>query len=304
MAQGIEAVNDEIVTRIERMAPGDLQLLEKNARYMRHETYQRLVENLKHDGKLTSVPFVFKDGEGYTVLSGNHRVQAAIDAGIEEIDVMVTDTALSRSQQVAIQLSHNSLSGEDNLSLLKSLYEEMDGVDWRLYSGLDDKTLELMGEVEVPSMNEANLSYTIVPIVFLPNELEAAKEAFSEAKTLITGDEAWLASWGEYDALLDGLAAASAAYNVGNIATSLAVILGVFERHQDDLSEGWYGDGDEPKHNDWVPLASILNTYDVPAPAAQVIRKAVLKMRDRGEVSSKALWQSLEMWAADYLAGE
>jgi hypothetical protein len=46
---------------------------------MRHETYAQLVANIRRDGKLTSVPFAFRDGEKYTVLSGNHRVRAAID---------------------------------------------------------------------------------------------------------------------------------------------------------------------------------------------------------------------------------
>jgi hypothetical protein len=214
---------------------------------------------------------------------------------------MVTDDELSREQQVAIQLSHNSLSGEDNLGVLKDLYEEIENLDLRAYAGLDDKTLGLLEEVKVPPMSEANLSYQTIPLIFLPSEVEAAKSVFEEARKLVSADEVWLARFEDYDAFLDGLAAASSAYAISNVATALTVVLGVFSRHQEDLSEGWYGE-EEPKHKKWVPLSSVLGTYDIPAEAAQVVRKAVLKMRDRGEVSSNALWQALEFWAADYIS--
>lgn len=294
---------ESITTRIITLPPQSLRLLAKNARYMRHEVYAQLVANIRRDGKLTSVPFAFRDGDAYTVLSGNHRVRAAIDAGLTEIEVMVTDDKLSRDQQVAIQLSHNALAGEDNLSVLKDLYEEIESLDLRAYSGLDDKTLALIEEVKIPAMGEANLSYQTIPLIFLPSEIETAKETFEEARKLVSADEVWVARFEDYDAFLDAMAAASSAYAVINTATALAVVLGVFARHQEDLADGWYGE-EEPKHKKWVPLSSVVGTYDVPAEAAQVIRKAALLMRDRGEVDSSSLWRALEFWAADYLAGE
>lgn len=47
-----------IKTRIVRIDPSKLKLLELNARYMRHETFSRLVENIRQDGGLTgNTPF-------------------------------------------------------------------------------------------------------------------------------------------------------------------------------------------------------------------------------------------------------
>jgi hypothetical protein len=54
----------------------------------------------------------------------------------------------------------------------------------------------------------------------------------------------------------------------------------------------------------WVPVSEIIGTDSVPEPAAAVIRAAIEKMRDAGEIGEKNLWQALEYWAADYLAGE
>lgn len=96
-------------TRIIQIDPRELKLLQLNARYMRHEEYQRLVANVKRDGQLTSAPFACKDGDKYLVLSGNHRTQAAIAAGLETIPCIVTDDELSEDQKISIQLSHNSL---------------------------------------------------------------------------------------------------------------------------------------------------------------------------------------------------
>ena len=92
-----------------------LELLEKNARFMRSETFRNLVENIKRDGGLSSVPFCLKLGDRYRVLSGNHRVQAAQEAGVKRLLVLYTDRELSREEQVSIQLSHNAIVGEDDL---------------------------------------------------------------------------------------------------------------------------------------------------------------------------------------------
>jgi len=99
-----------------------LKYLDANPRYMTPGQFKRLVENLKHDGVLTSAPLVYK-GE---VLSGNHRVQAAIEAGITEADIIEIISELTEQQKKAIALSHNSISGQDNLSLLQDYYESLD----------------------------------------------------------------------------------------------------------------------------------------------------------------------------------
>ena len=82
-----------INTRIIEIDPRELKLLKMNARFMRHEEFQRLVANVKKDGQLTSAPFAALDpADGkYEVLSGNHRVQAAVSAGLEKIPCIITD---------------------------------------------------------------------------------------------------------------------------------------------------------------------------------------------------------------------
>lgn len=286
-----------------------LKLLDLNARFMRHEVFQTLVENVKRDGVLTQVPFAWKDNDGkYLVLSGNHRIKAAVEAKIDGAHVMLCDDPMPRDRRVALQLAHNAISGEDDPATLKELYESLEGVDWRVYSGLDDKTLELLEEVQVGSLSEANLSFETVTIAFLPDEADEAREAWDAAREHVSSrpDEVWLARLLDHERLLDALDLAGKSYNIKNVAVALAIVLGVFERHREDLAEGFLTDWDEAKpdrENQWVPLAAIIGRDDVPAPAAAVIRRALKAAKKRGDLPENAPWQLFELLAADYVAG-
>ncbi|MEV7267772.1 ParB N-terminal domain-containing protein [Micromonospora aurantiaca] len=295
--------------RPERVDPRTLTLLEVNARYMRKEVYDRLVANVRRDGALTSTPLVWNDtaGERMVVLSGNHRIMAALDVGLEQVDVIVVDQPLTRARQVALQLSHNAIEGEDDPATLKHLYEELDDVDWRAYSGLDDKQLDLLAQVDLEGLSEANLDFATVQLVFLPHELDAARASFDEARKLVQADARWLAAYGDYEATLDALATAHGAHNVGNVATALGLILAVFERHLGELRDGVWLDeesGEPIGHaHRLVPIETVLETRSMPADAAAVLHRAVDKLVRTGEVPADQRWRALELLAADYLAG-
>ena len=113
--ESLDKVNDQLsatTVRIASVRIDQCDLLEKNAPFMRAEQYQRLVSNVKRDGCLTSVPFAVRNGERFLILSGNHRVQAAKDAGLTEILVLYSAKELFPAQQRAIQLSHNAIAGQ------------------------------------------------------------------------------------------------------------------------------------------------------------------------------------------------
>lgn len=83
--QEVDHVNDRLSKsgfRIGIVPIGEFQHLEKNARYMTNEQFRNLVENIKRDGQLSSVPFCVKVDGKYRVLSGNHRVMAAKEAAV------------------------------------------------------------------------------------------------------------------------------------------------------------------------------------------------------------------------------
>lgn len=291
--------------RLVRRDPRTLTRLEVNARYMRKEEYDRLVENVRRDGCLTSTPLIYSGGEyeegRELVLSGNHRTMASIDAGLDEIDCMLIEEQLTRQQLVAIQLSHNSITGQDDPATLKQLYDELDDVDWRAYSGLDDEQLNLLAEVSPEGLSEANLDFATVSLIFLPPELEAARTAFDEAR--LAQNESWLAARADYEQTLDTLASTHAAHKVGNVATALHAILAIVERHLDELQDGYTAPDGEPLHTGHVGLETVLGARTLPAPAAITINKAIAAAEGRGEIDPGQGWRLLERLAGEYLSG-
>ena len=148
------------------MRLADLTLLEKNARFMRGATFARLVANIKADGCLTSVPLVGHVDGKLLVASGNHRVPAAMKAGIEEADVMEILTPLTREQFVALQLAHNAVVGEDDPNILQSLYAEL-SFGWKEYSGLTDDAFKVE-DLDTTVLRVGTPFYEELQIFFLP----------------------------------------------------------------------------------------------------------------------------------------
>lgn len=291
-------------TKIITVDPRTLKLLDINARYMKHDTYQQLVENIRRDGKLTSVPFACKEPDGtYLVLSGNHRTKAARDAGLETIECMVTDEDLTYEQRVAIQLSHNSLTGDDDPAILKDLFESL-SVDWKDYAGLDDKTLKLLDEVKIDSLSEANLDFTTLTLAFLPDELDKVREVFETVKAFTRGSKAvFLARLADYDCLLDSLESAGDAGDIKNQATAMLVLLEIVERHISDLTDVWYDqEAQEPRRTKgMVSVAAILGTPKVPIAVAVAVQKALDKLVAQGEIESDKRWEGLALLAQGVL---
>lgn len=282
------------------MNPRDIKLLETNARYMKHEEFNRLVANVRRDGKLTSTPFLCKDKDGrWLCLSGNHRTRAAIEVGLETITCLATDDELSEEQKIAIQLSHNAIAGQDDPATLKALYEKILDTSLKEYSGLDDKTLDLLDKFSSISISEANLQFQTLSMVFLPNELEAARKIIDVAKDQAkSSHDIWFARMEDYDRWLDAQEIISSAHNVKNVATAVEIILKVFERNVTQLSEAWEDTTDDKR---WVPLETVIGRSKIPAGSAKIIKKALDKMVGSGEVTSKNLHDGLVKLCADYI---
>lgn len=154
-------------------APGDLQPLDKNAHYMSKRVYDQLTDNISRDGNLSSLPFCWRSAAGgLETLSGNHRVETAKRAGVERILVLYTDAELSKGERVAIQLSHNSLVGQDNPVILRELWNEIDDLKLKVYSGLDDNLLKTMEDITIIRIQEARLRFEELVLYFVSSEID------------------------------------------------------------------------------------------------------------------------------------
>ncbi len=189
---------------LELVAPSDLKFLDKNARFMKAEQFQALVENIKKDGNLSQLPFCYREDDGrLRVLSGNHRVKAAIAAGVDQTRVLVAREEKSQDERLAIQLSHNAIAGQDDLVILKELWESIMDVQSKLYAGLDSETIKSLEGIQFSSISEQRLKYKLANFMFLPEEIEDLNALLKETATAFAADEVYLANLNTYDAFFD-----------------------------------------------------------------------------------------------------
>lgn len=155
---------------------------ELNARYMEPAQFALLVENIKKDGKLTSVPLWYENPNGeLEIISGHHRTLAATEAGLEQIMVEVILTPLSPERLKALQLSHNAISGKDNLAVLGSMWANL-SLDAKKYSGLTEDDLGEFGDIKIAGIGAQGIRYEELTLMFLPSDLETVEERLKTIK--------------------------------------------------------------------------------------------------------------------------
>jgi hypothetical protein len=191
---------------------------------MEGRQFAKLVANLRRDGVLTSLPLVHRDQSSnsqLTILSGNHRVAAAIKAGIEESDVIEVTNRLTREQFVALQLSHNAIVGQDDQAVLKELYEELD-FEWKEYSGLTDEAFNV-AELDVTMLRVDQPFFEELTIAFLPGD----KAIFMEWLDKLARSKAAARLVGQYEdftQFFDAIIAVKEAKGVVNSAVALRLM--------------------------------------------------------------------------------
>ena len=145
---------------------------ETNARRMTKFMYERLVENLENDGELTSTPLV----HGTRIISGHHRIRAAMEAGITHAKVMNIVSDISEEHLTALQLSHNSLSGEDDPEILKKMLDELSAEEQAFAA------VTIMDPPEMPSFGPSiDVPRPIkLEINFMEPELDSIREVIEK----------------------------------------------------------------------------------------------------------------------------
>lgn len=283
-------------TEIVKINPRDIKLLKVNARYMKPEEYEKLVSNIKKDGQLTSVPFCFyNDNHEVEVLSGNHRVMASIDAGLDKIEIMLCKNKLSKEQALAIQLSHNSISGQDDEELLRKLYGELESLEYKEYSGLADEFINYCKEIEKDFKVPA-LSYQALNLLFLPEEIEEIKQVLENISDLLSSNHI-LSSKKDYDNYLESTTTISKCLNIKNPSTTFLAMIRLAKENIDKLKAVALNNEDI----NYIPLSIILGRSDINKDDAMIIDKALNKLISKGEIKKNDKEKGLAVLANSYL---
>ena len=206
-----------------------LKARDKNARFMTTEQIRRLSDNLKRDGALTGTVLVYwpASEERGEILSGHHRVEAAINAGIEEDWAHVILNELTEVRKVSIQLSHNAIVGQDDPAILADMYSNLDSLVEKAYSGLTDDDVANFDGVDISSIGSTGVIYREVNILFLDGKEELFKEVVERAAA-VQGQrnmpQFHLASDADFEKFFDSLVRIKQYHNVFNTAIAIRMM--------------------------------------------------------------------------------
>ncbi|PZV05769.1 MAG: hypothetical protein DCF32_10665 [Leptolyngbya sp.] len=188
---------------------------------MTAEQMGRLVANLKRDRTLTSTVLVYRldpDSEEVTAISGNHRTQAAQQAELPEVDVIEIVSRLSPERLRAIQLSHNSITGQDDLNILAALYDDLP-LEEKLYSGLTDDDFQNLQPLDLSGLSVGQPEYQVVELMFFPAEAETFQSLIRSMKLNERVKQSfWIAHIEDFDRVFDAVVGTKEAKNIHNTA--------------------------------------------------------------------------------------
>lgn len=162
----------------------DINLIDEaelNANEMTGEDFAALVDNIGKSG-LSSVPCCYKKSNGrYGMISGHHRLRACKKLHYAKIGILWCDeNELSKDEIIAIQLSHNSLHGQDNQSILKKLFEQIQSIDFKKFAhiNIDEVSPISTDGISIFALKE-NFVFTII---LYPNSFENLDELYGDIR--------------------------------------------------------------------------------------------------------------------------
>jgi hypothetical protein len=212
--------------------PKNIKLLKQNARYFKRSTYKQLVDNIKKDQRLSSVPLCHAiDKNIYEVLSGNHRVKVAIDAGVEYILIIVVLKKLSKSKQISIQLSHNALVGLDDPNILADLWTKIDDIKEKLYAGLSSDVVKEIKNIKLITFTTPQVYTKTITFTFTDSEKENIDKIIKELEAYTT-NEIHMAHIEQYDDFFKALRKVKKTQNIKNSSLAMVKLLEIVNKQK------------------------------------------------------------------------
>lgn len=218
-----EQLKDSGLAKIAVVSPDVCYAQDLNARYMTPEMLDNLAHNIKADGTLESTPLVYEVNGGYKIVSGHHRIEAARKAGLKQIMVMVTSIK-DENQLRAKQLSHNAITGIDDKAVLAKLYNSIEDLSAKYYSGLQDK-LETIATTTL-SFRVGILEEFLV--AFMPEDIEKYDELCKlilESGKASSNSTVRVASGESYDNFIKALIEIKKVKNIKQDAAAFAMMI-------------------------------------------------------------------------------
>ena len=194
-----------------------------NAQVMDDRHMKILTSNIKDRGALESLPYIYKDGDTFQIISGHHRVRAANEAGMKTVYALVETNPLTKSQITSKQIAHNEIVGTTDSEVLAELIKQMDEVDDMIASGLPEEMLNsIKAESQTIDIPQLSFDWRVINFSFLPTQLrdfETLVKAM-DSKTEMVG----VADIEQYQAFCDALNKYGRTVNVTSISTVVSLL--------------------------------------------------------------------------------
>ena len=152
-----------------------------NARVMPPEMLERLTENIRNEKRMESLPLGVLRGDHIELISGHHRVRAAVAAEVLEFPMLVDTRDLSTSAVKAKQLAHNAIAGADDMDMLEQIFSQIDTIEHQLeaFINLGDDVRQAFAESAKIMSEEVVINWPVLAIAFLPLQMRR-REAVAE----------------------------------------------------------------------------------------------------------------------------
>lgn len=223
MVKKEEIINDR--WKIAKVSVSDIIYTSVNANIMSDKVMDRLTKNVGISG-LSSTITCYKRGDGkYVVISGNHRLRAAIANNLSYVFVIYADESeLSDDEIKAIQLSHNSIHGEDDKGILKSIFDSIQSVDFKDFSFIDYEELSRIS-VDIPSLTPISETYSVNLILF-KDDVNSIKELLGIIEDNIGSNELILMSGNEDEnKYIEVMTSIKKKYNIKSVNIAFSKLL-------------------------------------------------------------------------------
>ena len=210
-----------------------------NANEMTGEDFAQLCDNIGKSG-LSSVPSCYKKENGrFVMISGHQRLRACKKLHYRTIGILYClESELSKDEIIAIQLSHNSLHGHDNTSILKKLFEQIQTVDFKQFAhvNVDEIPPVSTDGISVFALKE-NFVFTVV---LYPDSFENLDELFGDIREQASKSDALiLANEKENERLLLKLQTEiGKQYDIKSPSISFAKLLELASERLTEIKEG------------------------------------------------------------------
>lgn len=211
----------------------DCVFLEKNARFMTKEQIGRLTDNVRNDGFLSQIPLgILRPTGKYEIISGNHRVKAAIRAEIEYILLLfLREEEVTKEKALAIQLSHNAISGQDDMGILAELYSMIGDLDLKAYSGINEFDLNKYVASDLGTINESNLNLKELHFVMTEVKLEQVDEVMKKLEERMIGERQDRIVFANFHKFVKVISETKKKYNMKNDTVAFLKLIEICEEH-------------------------------------------------------------------------